>query len=59
MIHGNRQIRSEFRSDESDTNARFEEEYHSVLFAIGILVLLLQYLIENKATKLKFKTVLA
>jgi hypothetical protein len=38
MIHGDRQIRSFFRSNEEESEKRFDEEYHSHLFAIGMLV---------------------
>jgi len=56
-VHGNRQVRSEFRSAEGTTKGRLEEEYHSTLFAVGILVLLLQKMMETGAPAFKFKTV--
>jgi hypothetical protein len=47
MIHGDRQIRSFFRRDEEESKKRFDEEYHSHLFATGILVLLLRFVIKK------------
>ena len=59
MMHGDRQIRSVFRSDESEDNhQRFDEEYHSELFAVGILLLLLQFAIERDVSKFRFKTII-
>jgi hypothetical protein len=57
MVHGNRQIRSFFRDDEEESKKRFNEEYDSRLFAIGILVLLLRFTISNCLTEIRFKTV--
>jgi hypothetical protein len=57
MIHGDRQIRSFFRSDEEESKKRFEEEYHSQLFAVGMLVLLLRFVISKDLTELRFNTV--
>jgi hypothetical protein len=57
MIHGNRQIKSEFRSDEEPSKNRFAEEYNGSRFAVGILLMLLQDLIESEATKFDFRTV--
>jgi hypothetical protein len=58
MIHGDRQIRSSFRDNEDTSDKRFDEEYDSLLFAIGIFVLLLRYLISRNANILRFKTVI-
>jgi hypothetical protein len=57
MIHGDRQIRSFFRSDEEESKKRFDEEYYSELFAIGMLVLLLRFVISKDLTELRFNTV--
>jgi hypothetical protein len=57
MIHGDRQIRSFFRSDEEESKKRFDEEYYSHLFAVGMLVLLLRFVISNNLTELRFSTV--
>jgi hypothetical protein len=57
MIHGDRQIRSSFRTDDSDTDKRFYEEYHSKLFSIGILTLLLQYVVSNDLSEINFQTI--
>jgi len=57
MIHGDRQIRSFFRSDEEESKKRFEEEYHSQLFAVGMLVLLLRFAISKDLTEFRFNTV--
>ncbi|WP_426525200.1 hypothetical protein [Bradyrhizobium sp. McL0615] len=59
MIHGDRQIRSFFRSNEDENKKRLDEEYNSQLFAIGMLVLLLRFIISNKLSELHFKTVLS
>jgi len=58
MIHGDRQMRSFFRSGEEESKKRFDEEYHSELFAIGMLVLLLRFVISKELTEIRFKTVL-
>jgi hypothetical protein len=57
MIHGDRQIRSFFRNDEEESKKRFDEEYDSQLFAIGMLVLLLRFVISRDAAELRFNTV--
>jgi hypothetical protein len=57
-VHGNRQLVSQFRGHESDTDRRFNEEYDSTLFAVAILILLLQRAIEVGASSFKFRTVL-
>jgi hypothetical protein len=57
MIHGDRQIKSVFRANEDEVNSRFYEEYHSQLFAIGILVVLLREVIARKTRKIQFMTV--
>jgi hypothetical protein len=57
MIHGDRQIRSFFRSDEEESKKRLDEEYNSQLFAIGMLVLLLRFVISKDLTELRFNTV--
>jgi hypothetical protein len=57
MVHGNRQIRSFFRSGEEESEKRFNEEYHSHLFAIGMLVLLLRFVISKDLQELAFQTV--
>jgi hypothetical protein len=58
VVHGDRQLRSEFRRYEEDTKRRFEEEYQSELFAVGILLLLLQMVAEKAVSSFSFKTVL-
>jgi hypothetical protein len=58
MVHGNRQIKSSFRTDDANVDKRFYEEYHSELFAVGILLLLLQHLISSKSSTFRFKTIL-
>ncbi|MCK1713131.1 hypothetical protein IVA83_30430 [Bradyrhizobium sp. 143] len=57
MIHGDRQIRSAFRADEDDVKSRFYEEYHSLLFAVGILFALLQETIALDTRKFEFTTI--
>jgi hypothetical protein len=57
MIHGDRQIRSFFRSNEEESKKRFDEEYNSQLFAVGMLVLLLRFVISKDLTELRFDTV--
>jgi hypothetical protein len=57
MIHGDRQIRSFFRNDEEDSKKRFDEEYNSQLFAIGMLVLLLRFVVSKDLPDLRFNTV--
>ena len=57
MVHGDRQIRSFFRSHEEESKKRFDEEYNSQLFAIGMLVLLLRFVISRDLTELHFNTV--
>jgi hypothetical protein len=57
MVHGDRQIRSFFRSNEDESKKRFDEEYNSHLFAIGMLVLLLRLVISKDLTELGFNTV--
>jgi hypothetical protein len=59
MIHGNRQLRSTFRTDDEETDKRFYEEYDSARFSIGILFLLLQEIISRGINQFKFKTVQA
>ncbi len=60
MMHGDRQIRSAFRSHESEDNEkRFNEEYYSELFAIGILLPLLQFAIEKNISGFRFRTTMA
>jgi hypothetical protein len=58
MIHGDRQIRSVFRDNEEESEKRSDEEYNSRMFAIGILVLLLRFVISKNATEIRFKTAL-
>jgi hypothetical protein len=58
MVHGDRQVKSAFRSKDDDTASRFYEEYHSILFAVGILVELLREAIYQKLAKFSFTTVL-
>jgi len=58
MVHGDRQIRSFFRDDEDGSKKRFDEEYNSCMFAVGILVLLLRFVISKNMTEIPFKTVL-
>jgi hypothetical protein len=57
MIHGNRQLRSFFRSNEDESNKRFDEEYDSERFAIGMLVSLLRFVIARNLTEMNFRTV--
>lgn len=58
MVHGDRQIKSAFRVDESpDHDNRFNEEYESTRFAVGILLVLLQEAIERNYSQFSFKTV--
>jgi hypothetical protein len=58
MVHGNRQIRSAFRIFEEEQNKnRFDEEYDSARFAIGILLMLLQEVIDRNETALRFKVI--
>jgi hypothetical protein len=58
MVHGDRQIRSAFRTDDAtEIDSRFREEYDSDRFAAGILLVLLQRAIEHNVTKFQFKTV--
>ncbi|MFK4499332.1 hypothetical protein ABIF86_003623 [Bradyrhizobium japonicum] len=58
MIHGDRQIKSAFRTHEdAEINSRFYEEYHSALFAVGILIELLQEMIFRKLSKFQFATI--
>jgi hypothetical protein len=58
MVHGNRQIRSAFRIFEEEKNKTgFDEEYDSARFAIGILLMLLQQIIDRNETSLRFKVV--
>lgn len=56
-VHGSRQLRSEFRSCEDDTKQRFDEEYDSALFAVAVLALLLQKVIERNVPQFSFRTV--
>jgi hypothetical protein len=59
MVHGNRQIRSAFRTDDAVIDdKRFDEEYYSQLFAIGMLLLLLQRAVLSNQSSFQFKTVL-
>jgi hypothetical protein len=58
MIHGDRQIRSAFRSGEDYAENRFREEYDSERFAVGLLLVLLQEVISRNVISLKFRTVL-
>ena len=58
MVHGDRQVRSAFRREQDETDSRFYEEYHSTLFAVGILVELLREAIYQKLPKFRFITVL-
>ena len=58
-VHGNRQLRSQFRRNEAYGDRRRNEEYDSVRFALGILILLLQRMIKVGAPFIKFRTILA
>jgi len=58
MLHGDRQIKSAFRADE-DVDSRFQEEYDSRLFAVGLLLVLLQEMIIKQCSRLEFLTVIA
>ncbi len=57
IIHGNRQLRSTFRTDDLEMDKRFDEEYDSQRFSVGILFLLLQEVISRGITEFKFKMV--
>jgi hypothetical protein len=57
MIHGDRQIKSAFRVNEDEINSRFYEEYHSLLLAVGILVMLLREAIVRGVQRLEFSTI--
>ncbi len=56
-VHGDRQIRSFFREAEEESEKRFDEEYNSRLFAIGMLVLLLRFAIAKDLAEIHFSTV--
>ena len=56
MIHGDRQIKSAFRDDDGEVDSRFYEEYHSLLFAVGILVMLLREVVARKIQRFQFMT---
>ena len=57
MVHGDRQLNSAFRADEGpDSSNRFDEEYESARFAVGILLALLQEAIVRNVSKFHFKT---
>jgi hypothetical protein len=59
LIHGNRQLRSAFRDAESEeSQKRFDEEYDSERFAVGILLVLLQLLIASGRQSFSFRTIL-
>jgi hypothetical protein len=59
MVHGNRHLRSAFREHESDeSQKRFDEEYNSELFAIGILTALILRAISTGRSSFKFRTIL-
>ncbi len=45
------------RSSEDDSDKRFYEEYHSQLFSIGMLTLLLQYVASNDLSEIRFQTI--
>lgn len=57
MLHGNRNLRSAFRHEE-DQPSRFKEESESQLFAIGLLLWLIRYVIKNDLSSIKFRTIL-
>lgn len=57
-VHGNRQLRSEFRRNEAYSDRRRNEEYDSVRFAVGVLIVLLQRVIEAGVPSFKFRTIL-
>ncbi|RWD67255.1 HEPN domain-containing protein [Mesorhizobium sp.] len=57
MIHGNRQIRSAFRDDEEDDTNRHSEEYDSLRFATGMLIILLQRLVRERTAKYEFELI--
>ncbi|MGF6311684.1 hypothetical protein ABIB82_002998, partial [Bradyrhizobium sp. i1.8.4] len=59
MIHGNRQIRSFFRSGEDESTKRIDEEYDSHRFAIGMFVLILRFVMANDLNAMHFRTMLA
>jgi hypothetical protein len=59
MVHGNRHLKSAFRRDAvEESQKRFDEEYNSELFAIGILTVLLQHAIKRGGESFRFKTIL-
>ncbi len=58
MVHGNRHLKSAFRSHEDEeSETRQDEETESELLAIGLLTVLLRRLIEANETAFIFKTV--
>jgi hypothetical protein len=58
-VHGNRRIRSAFRKrDEEQIDKRFNEEYDSERFAVGVLTILLQHAIQSGRSTYRFKTIL-
>lgn len=56
MVHGDRPLRSHFRRNEEDSQKRFDEEYDSERFAVGVLLLLIQKLIGTGRDKFEFET---
>lgn len=58
MIHGDRQIKSAFRvHEDAEVDSRFYEEYHSVLFAVGILAELIREMTFRRLPKFQFATI--
>jgi len=57
MVHGKRQLRSTFRTDDEEMGKRFDEEYDSARFSVGILFLLLQEVSIRGISEFRFKTI--
>jgi hypothetical protein len=57
MVHGNRQLKSEFRSSEEDSEQRLNEQFDSSRFAVGVLLMLIQECIVRNLTAFQFRTV--
>ena len=59
MLHGDRRIKSAFRRKDKNVDFRFQEEYDSRLFAVGLLLVLFQEMIIKQCSRLEFLTVIA
>jgi hypothetical protein len=58
MVHGNRNLMSAFRGSDGESESRQNEVYHSELFAVGVLLRLLQVLIKYDLHEFSFETLL-